>query len=539
MLELNLKSLRENRAEWEKAGFYLPAFDVGKARHDTAAAPVWAHIGTGNLYKAYHAMLAQELLEKGLTKKGVIAVVPNDRASIDHVFKPHDNLWVQVVMKASGELVKTVCASTTEVLLADPLDKSHWGRLAEVFRSSELQLVTLAVTEKAYDLWAMDGSLKPEVEEEFSSGLARPRHLMVKLAALLLERFQNGGAPLAVVSTDNFSHNGDRLKKAVLTVAKEWGKRAIVEEKFARWLEESGKVSFPLSMIDKITPFPAEKVAGALAAAGVAGMEVQKSERGSFNAAFVNTEEAEYLVIEDVFPNGRPPLEKAGVYFTDRETVDKVERMKVCTCLNPLHTALAVTGCVLGFTSIAGEMKDPDLAALAAKIGYDEGLPVVTDPGIIKPSAFIDEVLTKRLPNPAIPDTPQRIATDTSQKLGIRFGETIKLYAARPDLDVNNLKLIPLVIAVWCRYLLGIDDAGKPFAPSPDPLLAHLRDALKGVTAGNPDSGKGKLKAILSNEKIFGVDLYKAGLGERIEGCFAELLAGPGAVRKTLQKYLK
>jgi fructuronate reductase len=388
----------------------------------------------------------------------------------------------------------------------------------------------------------MDGSLKPEVEEEFclgQAGLARPRHLMVKLAALLLARFRNGGMPVAVVSTDNFSHNGDRLKKAVLTVAKEWVKRGVVEKAFVSWLEESGKVSFPLSMIDKITPFPAERVAGALADAGVAGMAVQKSERGSFNAAFVNTEEAEYLVVEDVFPNGRPPLEKVGVYFTDRETVDKVERMKVCTCLNPLHTALAVTGCVLGFTSIAGEMKDPDLAALAAKIGYDEGLPVVTDPGIIKPAAFIDEVLTKRLPNPAIPDTPQRIATDTSQKLGIRFGETIKLYAARSDLDVNNLKLIPLVIAIWCRYLLGIDDAGKPFAPSPDPLLAHLQDTLKGVTVGNPDSGKGKLKAILSNEKIFGVDLYQAGLGERIEGCFAELLAGPGAVRKALQKYLK
>jgi fructuronate reductase len=399
--------------------------------------------------------------------------------------------------------------------------------------------VTLAVTEKAYDLWAMDGSLRPEIDDDLNGGFSAPRHLMVRLTTFLLERSRNGGPPLAVVSTDNFSHNGDRLKKAVLTVAEEWVKRDIVEEHFLWWLSESGQVSFPLSMIDKITPFPAESVARALGDAGVVGMEVQKSERGSFNAAFVNTEEAEYLVIEDVFPNGRPPLEKAGVYFTDRETVDKVERMKVCTCLNPLHTALAVTGCVLGFTSIAAEMKDPDLASLAAKIGYDEGLPVVTDPGIIKPSVFIDEVLTKRLPNPAIPDTPQRIATDTSQKLGIRFGETIKLYAERPDLDVNNLKLIPLVIAIWCRYLLGIDDAGKPFTPSPDPLLANLQDALKAVSVGKPDSGKDVLKPILSNEKIFGTDLYRVGLGERIEGYFAELLTGPGAVRKTLQKYLK
>ena len=43
-----------------------------------------------------------------------------------------------------------------------------------------------------------------------------------------------------------------------------------------------------------------------------------------------------------------------------------------------------------------------------------------------------------------MPDAPQRIATDTSQKLAIRFGETIKAYQAR-GLDKSNLVLIP-----WC-----------------------------------------------------------------------------------------
>ena len=541
MITLNLAALAEKKADLEKAGVRLPGFDVAGARARTVEAPVWAHIGTGNLFKAYHAMLAQTLLEKGASDKGIVGVVPilADKPSIESVFKPHDNLWIQVVTKASGELVKTVCASMAEIVAADPADAAHWDRLKALFQAPSLQLVTFAVTEKAYDLKTLDGNLRPEVVAEFDAGLSAPAHLMLKVTALLFERYRAGGAPLAVLSTDNFSHNGDRLKAAVLTAADEWQKRGAVDGGFVTWLSDGKKVSFPLSMIDKITPFPSDTVAKALADAGLAGMEVQKPDRGSVSAAFVNTEETEYLVIEDVFPNGRPPLEKAGVYFTDRETVDKVERMKVCTCLNPLHTALAVTGCVLGFNSIAGEMKDPDLAALATKIGYDEGLPVVTDPGIIKPEVFINEVLTKRFPNPAIPDTPQRIATDTSQKLGIRFGETIKLYVARPELDVNNLKLIPLVIAIWCRYLLGIDDEGNPFTPSPDPLLADLQGALGGVTPGNPDSGKGKLKPILSNEKIFGIDLYKAGMGERIEGYFTELLAGKGAVRKTLRKYLQ
>ena len=153
--------------------------------------------------------------------------------------------------------------------------------------------------------------------------------------------------------------------------------------------------------------------------------------------------------MEDAFPAGRPPLEKAGVYMTDRATVNRVERMKVTTCLNPLHTALAVFGCVLGYPSIAAEMHDPALAELVRRIGYDEGLPVVTDPGILRPEAFLHEVLTERFPNPFIPDTPQRIATDTSQKIAIRFGETIKAYMASDTLRAADLVGIPLALAGW------------------------------------------------------------------------------------------
>ena len=143
--------------------------------------------------------------------------------------------------------------------------------------------------------------------------------------------------------------------------------------------------------------------------------------------------------------------------FTSRETVEKVERMKVCTCLNPLHTALAVYGCLLGYTKISDEMKDADLVKLVEIIGYKEGLPVVTDPGILSPKKFIDEVLQIRVPNPFMPDTPQRIACDTSQKLSIRFGETIKEYAASSELDVGPSKVHPngtgwmVPLSVRCR----------------------------------------------------------------------------------------
>jgi fructuronate reductase len=212
--------------------------------------------------------------------------------------------------------------------------------------------------------------------------------------------------------------------------------------------------------------------------------------------------------------------------------------MKVCTCLNPLHTALAVFGCLLGYKKISDEMKDADLVRLVKGIGYREGLPVVVDPGILSPKAFLDEVLQVRIPNPFMPDTPQRIATDTSQKLPIRFGETIKAYLADGSLQIGRLKLIPLVLAGWCRYLLGIDDGGTAFPVSPDPMYPTLKKQLGDLRPGDAGPFHKVLQPILSNSAIFAVDLYQAGLGETVEKDFAELMAGKGAVRATLRRHL-
>jgi len=291
-------------------------------------------------------------------------------------------------------------------------------------------------------------------------------------------------------------------------------------------------------MIDKITPRPAKSVEEELTRRGIEAMGPVVTPRGTYLAPFVNAEKPQYLVVEDRFPNGRPPLEKAGVYLTDRDTVNRTERMKVTTCLNPLHTALAVYGCLLGYDLIADEMKDGELVRLITCIGYTEGLPVVTDPGILSPKAFIDEVVQQRLPNPFMPDTPQRIATDTSQKIPIRFGETIKSYMAAPDRDPASLVGVPLALAGWLRYLTGVDDQGREMALSADPMLEELRASLAGVTLGAPDSVDGKLQPILSNPALFGVSLYEAGLAERVTAFLKEELAGPGAVRETLRRHL-
>ncbi|MFR5797140.1 MAG: hypothetical protein ACLUI3_17435, partial [Christensenellales bacterium] len=164
--------------------------------------------------------------------------------------------------------------------------------------------------------------------------------------------------------------------------------------------------------------------------------------------------------------------------------------------------ALAVLGCMLGYERISDERKDADLAELIRRIAFQESMPVVVNPGIIDPVEFARQVIEERLPNPFIPDTPQRIATDTSQKLAIRFGNTIRAYEADAKLDVQSLRYIPFVLAAWCRYLLAVDDNGQPFQPSADPMLAVVQAHVAGITLGSTGSFHQALQPILSNGNL-------------------------------------
>ena len=516
-MKLNNETLK-NRADWEAKGYRLPEYDRVAMIARTKAEPTWLHFGAGNIFKALHGMAAQRLLNEGILDKGIIAVERMDRGG-----EKYDDLAVVVTLKASGSVEKNILGAMAETCYLYGGEE----RLKEIFRNPSLQLATFTITEKGYSLDAED------VKADLALSPAEAKSYMGRVAALLLERCKAGAFPIAMVSTDNCSHNGDKLKAAMLAFAKAWG-----DADFLAYIEDGSKVSFPWTMIDKITPSPDLSVGAMLEKDGLEGFAPVRNARGTVKAPYVNAEESEYLVLEDSFPNGRPALEKAGFFFTDRETVDKVERMKVCTCLNPLHTALAVYGCLLGFKRISDEMKDEDLLKMVKRIGYVEGLPVVTDPGIIRPMDFIDTVVNVRIPNPFMPDTPQRIATDTSQKLPIRFGETIKAYLASDTLDVRELKLIPLVFAGWLRYLMAVNDAGEAFEPSPDPLLETAQGYVKDFSLGEtPDCAK--LEGLLRNASVFGVDLVEAGLADKVCSYFKELTAGVGAVRATLHKYVE
>ena len=515
-----------NAAEWEAKGYELPKFDIQAVARKTHEEPTWVHFGGGNIFRAFPAAILNEALNTGQYDRGVIVAETFDFEVIDKAYTPYQNLSLLVSLQSTGTIEKKVIASVTEALKADP-QFPDWNRLVEVFRAPSLQMISFTITEKGYTY----------NEADLARGLS-PLFAMGKVCALLLERWKAGELPLTVQSMDNCSHNGNKVKAGVMAYAERWVKDGLVPEAFLAYLKDETKITFPWSMIDKITPRPHALVKEMLAKDGFEDNEYIETEKHTFTAPFVNAEEVQYLVIEDHYTNGRPPLELGGTLYTTRQTVDQVETMKVTTCLNPLHTAMSIYGCMLDYTLISAEMADPDLRPFVQKLGYIEAMPVVTDPGVLNPYEFIGDVINKRLPNPFMPDAPQRIAMDTSQKLPIRFGETLRKYLER-GLDKKNLILIPLTLAGYARYLKGLKDDLTPFIPSPDPLLEELQAIVAPLEVGKPEQDCSPLKALYSRKDVFGLDLYEAGLGEQIESMVKELYAGPGAVRTTLHKYVQ
>ena len=527
-MKLSLKSIQA-KENW--AGYHLPSYDPAKIAENTALRPQWMHFGSGNIFRIFPAVLCQRLIEQKKMDTGIVSCEGYDDEIITKCFRPYNNLTIAVTLNADGRLEKEVVGSMSESLTM--LHDSE--RIAEVFKEPSLQMVSFTITEKGYSLRTGAGELAPAVAQDMAEGPENCRSFMAQLTAMCLGRRKACRKPLALVSMDNCSHNGEKLQAAVTEIAEMWLKNGKITQEDFDYLQRD--IAFPWSMIDKITPRPHPMVEEQLIADGLEDISPFVTSKHTYTAPFVNAEKTQYLVIEDKFPNGRPPLEDVGVIITDRDTVNKVEKMKVCTCLNPLHTCLAVYGCLLGYTSIAEEMKDPQLKAFIDRMSHEEGMPFVVDPGVIDPARFLKEVLTERFPNPFMPDTPQRIATDTSQKLSIRYGETIKAYMASDSRRASELKLIPLVLAGWLRYLTGIDDQGEPFEVSPDPLYASMKEKLGDMKPGSCVDAE-RLRPILSDASIFGVNLYQCGLADKVIGYFEELMAGKSAVRRTLEKYV-
>ena len=273
--------------------YNVPKYDLDLVKTKTYDNPYWIHFGAGNLFRAFHANIVEKLLNEKELDRGLVVAEGYDYEIVEKMYWPYDNRHILVTLKADGGISKNLIASVCESLILDENNDEQFDRLKEIFTKDSLQMVTFTITEKGYSLNGQS------VEFDYVNGPYKPVSYLGKVASLLYERYLNGQKPIAMVSTDNCSHNGDKLYAAMNTFATNWANNNKVEKSFVDYVNDKSKVSFPWSMIDKITPRPDEHVKSMLKEDGVEDIDGTVTSKNTYIAPFVNSEESEYLVIED------------------------------------------------------------------------------------------------------------------------------------------------------------------------------------------------------------------------------------------------
>ena len=237
-MQLTLDSILTQADAWKTAHVALPKFDIAAMRAQTKAAPEWVHFGAGNIFRGFIGSLNQRLLDAGLAKTGIIACDTFDYDIIDRIYAPHDNLTLNVLLNPDGTTTREVLAGVAEGVKADFSDAAAKAHLEAIFRAPSLKMLSFTITEKGYALRKPDGTLLPVVEADMKEGPAAARHAMSIVCALLLARYRAGQLPLAVVSMDNCSHNGEKLRNAVVEIARAWHWDGFVDGGFLAYLED-------------------------------------------------------------------------------------------------------------------------------------------------------------------------------------------------------------------------------------------------------------------------------------------------------------
>ena len=165
---LNENGLKD-RARWEEKGYHLPQYDREAMIARTKENPMWVHFGAGNIFRAFQANVAQNLLNEGVIDRGITVVEGFDYEIIEKKYRPNDNYSILVTLKSDGQIEKTVVGSIAETCILDSEDEKEFGRLKEIFSADSLQMASFTITEKGYSLVDGKGNLLPAVEADLAA----------------------------------------------------------------------------------------------------------------------------------------------------------------------------------------------------------------------------------------------------------------------------------------------------------------------------------------------------------------------------------
>ena len=184
-MQMNASSIVNQKAEWEKLGVKLPAFDHAAMTAATKEHPIWVHFGAGNIFRGFIAALQQRLLNEGAADRGIIAADTFDYDIIDKIYTPYDNLTMNVTLNPDGTTSREIIGSVAEGLRANSADAEMMARFKQIFTDPSLQMISFTITEKGYALYRPDGSCLPpkQTAEKMLAGIeaiaAQCNHLII------------------------------------------------------------------------------------------------------------------------------------------------------------------------------------------------------------------------------------------------------------------------------------------------------------------------------------------------------------------------
>ena len=410
-------------------GLRLPTYDRSALRVGIV------HLGVGAFHRAHQAMYLDRLLEVGDTTDWAICgigVLPDD-IRIRDALGPQHGLYTLVEKGADGSVDAGVIGSLTEYLLAPDDPK----RVIERLTDPQVRIVSLTITEGGYGVDPATGAFSvdsPAVGADLQPG-ALPRSVFGIVVEALARRRTRGVPPFAVMSCDNMPGNGGIARAAFTSFA------ALRSADLGAWVAD--EVSFPSSMVDRITPATAQNDADDV-----------RERYGVVDRWPVMCEPWSQWVLEDDFTHGRPPLEDVGVQMVP--DVRPYELMKL-RLLNCGHLALAHIGHLAGHRYVHQAAQDPLLAAFLAAYLHEEAEPTLAPvPGIDLPD--YERSLVERFTNPGLRDTIARLCAYSSDRMAAFLLPVVRDNLARG----RSVRLAATMVAAWARYAEGVDEQGRP-----------------------------------------------------------------------------
>lgn len=515
--------LLEDVSFWKGQNVLLPSYNRKTLPVKSIA------FSAGRMAYGHTGDIIQDLLDRDVST-GLMVGVETFAPKYVTELSVSDFLMTQLIFEnQKGIVIPKIQGAIQSILFLDgSTDNLSWHKLMEYARDPRIQFATINAPEGAYGVSYHHGDqfaepLNPALIKDMEAGSVNSDP--AKWTAFALERFK-AGLKLALVSCTNFSGNGLYTAATLRTVALAWEEKGFAPAGFVDYLSDPGQFSFPNCMIDRIAVSPDAATQRVMEQLGI-------------HSNIVVTEKVRYWAVEDIFPAGRPRFEAAdGVFMEESyEEVKKYEDMKL-RILNMSHSLIAGLGVLLGYRGKYGiyhAMQDKDLTDLIARI-IAIVIKTVESPKQLDPATFARDTL-ERLNNPNIPDDPMRIAFNGSAKMLPRFLDT---YFAGQALGLprEELDAVLLPVAGFLRYTLGVDDQGQTYAIEDDPHKDLLISCSAKAKLGDAMSAAA-FKQIIGYHSIMGKNLYHNGdTGKTMEEMAGKMLAGPGAVRKTLTSFL-